>query len=120
QDIVTTTLTYDFNLLGHPWSTGWNLAWFRSDNRLTPSFEPGLPQGGQYNLDRIDAGAFLAFHHPFVEPGIEVRRISYTQDPLSANDYSATIVEFRLTRHFSSDPNPSVSAPRSRGRPCRR
>ena len=35
-----------------------------------------------------------------IEPGIEVRRISYSQDPLSQNDYDATIVLFRLTRRF--------------------
>ena len=100
EDVVTSTLTYDFTLLGHPWSTGWNLAWFLSENRLTPSFEPGLPQHAPYDLGRIDAGAFVAFHHPFLEPGIEVRRISYSQDPLSQNDYDATIVLFRLTRRF--------------------
>src|SRR6185295_4939656 len=100
EDVITSTLAYDFRLLGYPWSTGWNLAWFRSDSRLTPSFEPGLPKRGPYDLGRIDAGAFVAFHHPFLEPGIEVRRISYSQDPLSQNDYDATIVLFRLTRRF--------------------
>jgi hypothetical protein len=100
EDVVTTTLTYDFKLAGYAWSTGWNLAYFRSDNQLVPSFEPGLPSQGQYNLSRIDAGAFLAFHHPFIEPGIEVRRITYSQQPLTKNDYDATIVVFRLTRHF--------------------
>jgi hypothetical protein len=100
EDVVTTTLNYDFKLVGYAWSTGWNLAWFRSDNRLTPSFEPGLPARGRFDLSRFDAGAFLAWHHPFLEPGIEVRRITYSQDPLSRNDYKATIVVFRLTRHF--------------------
>jgi hypothetical protein len=100
EDVITSTLTYDFTLLGYPWSTGWNLAWFRSDNKLAPSFEPGLPQRGSYDLDRIDAGAFVAFHHPFLEPGIEARRISYSQNPLSRNDYDATILEFRVTRRF--------------------
>lgn len=100
EDVVTTTLTYDFKLLGHAWSTGWNLSWVRSDSRLTPFFEPGLPPRGRYDLDRIDAGAFLAFHHPILEPGIEVRRITYAQSPLDENDYGATIVVFRLTRRF--------------------
>jgi hypothetical protein len=100
EDVVTTTLTYDFTFVGHHWSTGWNLAWIQSDNRLTPSFEPGLPPQGRYDLNRIDAGAFLAFHHPFIEPGIEVRRITYSQQPLAGNDYDATIVVFRLTRRF--------------------
>jgi hypothetical protein len=100
EDVVTTTLTYDFKLAGYAWSTGWNLAYFRSDNQLVPSFEPGLPSQGRYDLSRIDAGAFLAWHHPFLEPGIEVRRITYTQEPLTKNDYDATIVVFRLTRHF--------------------
>src|SRR5262249_57686236 len=87
EGVITTTLNYDFNLVGYPWSTGWNLAWFQSDNRLTPLFEPGLPPRGRYDLSRVDAGAFLAFHHPFLEPAIEVRRITYSQDPLSRNDY---------------------------------
>jgi len=100
EDVVTTTLNYDFKLVGYPWSTGWNLAWFRSDNQLMPSFEPGLPPRGRYDLSRFDAGIFLNFHHPFIEPGIEVRRITYSQDPLSRNDYDATIVVFRLTRNF--------------------
>jgi hypothetical protein len=100
EDAVTSTLTYDFTLVGHPWSTGWNVAWIQSDERLTPSFEPGLPRKGRYDLSRIDAGAYLAFHHPFVEPGIDVRRITYSQRPLDGNDYDATIVLFRLTRRF--------------------
>ncbi len=100
EDVVTTTLTYDFKLIGYSWSTGWNLAWFRSDNRLMPSFEPGLPPQGRYDLSRFDAGVFLAFHHPFLEPAIEVRRITYSQRPLSRNDYDATIAVFRLTRRF--------------------
>jgi hypothetical protein len=100
EDVVTTTLTYDFQMLGHAWSTGWNLSWVRSDNRLVPLFEPGMPHQGRYDLDRIDAGAFLAFHHPTLEPGIEVRRITYSQAPLHGNDYDATIVVFRLTRRF--------------------
>ena len=98
--MVTTTLTYDFKLVGYPWSTGWNLAWFQSDNRLMPSFEAGLPPQGRYDLSRFDAGVFLAFHHPLIEPGIEVRRITYSQEPLSRNDYDATIAVFRLTRRF--------------------
>jgi hypothetical protein len=39
-------------------------------------------------------------HHSFLEPEIEVRRITYAQRPLSRNDYDATIVVFRLTRRF--------------------
>jgi len=100
EDVITTTLTYDFRLAGYSWSTGWNLAWFQSNNRLMPSFEPGLPPQKRYDLSRFDAGAYLAFHHPLIEPAIEVRRITYSQDPLSRNDYKATIAVFRLTRRF--------------------
>jgi hypothetical protein len=100
ESVVTTTLTYDFTLVGYSWSTGWNLAWFQSDNRLMPSFEPGLPPQGRYDLSRFDAGVFLAWHSPFLEPAIEVRRITYSQRPLSLNDYDATIAVFRLTRRF--------------------
>src|SRR5262249_5325159 len=100
ESVVTTTLTYDFKLVGYSWSTGWNMAWFQSNNRLMPSFEPGLPPQGRYDLSRFDGGVFLTFHYPFVEPGIEVRRITYAQAPLSRNDYDATIAVFRLTRGF--------------------
>jgi len=62
-------------LVGYTWSAGWNVAWVQSDERLTPSFEPGLPSRGRYDLSRIDAGANVTFHHPFLEPGIEVRRM---------------------------------------------
>jgi hypothetical protein len=96
--VTASTLAYDFSSsvrvvdgLESPGSL---------DSRLTPSLEPGLPKRGPYDLGRIDAGAFVAFHHPFLEPGIEVRRISYSQDPLSQNNYDATIVLFRLTRRF--------------------
>ena len=57
--MVTTTLNYDFKLAGYAWSTGWNLAWFQSDNRLMPSFEAGLPPQGRYDLSRYDGGVFL-------------------------------------------------------------
>src|SRR5262249_33921502 len=100
EDVITTPLNYDFRLAGYSWSTGWNLAWFQSNNRLMPSFESGLPPQKRYDLSRFDAGAFLAFHHPFIEPAIEIRRITYRQDPLSRNDYKATIAVFRLTRRF--------------------
>ncbi len=100
EDVVTSTLAYDFQLFGHAWSTGWNVAWVHSDDTLAPSFEPGLPANERWNLDRIDAGAFLTFRHPFVEPGIEVRRIEYEEPSRPGNDYDATIVLFRLTRRF--------------------
>lgn len=100
EDVVTSTLSYDFTLLRHGWSTGWNVAWIDAQNTLRPGFEPGLPPATGYDLDRIDAGVFLTFRHPFLEPGIEVRRIQYTQRPLRRNDYDATIAVFRLTRRF--------------------
>jgi hypothetical protein len=61
-----------------------------------------LPPRARYDLSRFDAGAFSAFHHPFLEPGIEARRITYSPDPLSRNEYDATIVVFRVTRRFDS------------------
>ena len=100
EDVVTTTLSYDFGLMGYSWTTGWNLSWFNSDTELVPNFEPGLPPNGLYDLSRFDGGAFLAFHNSFLEPEIDVRRITYTQRPLSRNDYDATIVVFRFTRRF--------------------
>lgn len=100
EDVVTSTLTYDFTLLGYGWQTGWNVAWVQSDDTLAPSFEPGLPASERWDLDRVDAGAFLTFRHPWVEPGIEVRRITYEEPSRPRNDYDATIVLFRLTRRF--------------------
>ncbi len=100
EDVVTSTLTYDFTLLGHGWSTGWNVAWVNSETTLAPGFEAGLPARAPWDLSRIDAGAFLTFRHPWIEPGIEVRRIEYTEPSRARNDYDATIVLFRLTRRF--------------------
>ena len=52
-------------------------------------------------MNRIDGGVFLTLHHPWVDPSVEVRRIDYDERVLSANDYQATIVTFRLTRRWS-------------------
>ena len=75
--------------------------------RTAGSWQAGSPESDASrvlpvvdDLSRFDGGAFLALHHFFLKPQIEVRRINYMQRPLSRNDYDATIVVFRLTRRF--------------------
>lgn len=100
EDVITSTLQYDFTLFAHGWSTGWNVVWVDSNDTLAPSFEPGLPANERWDVSRIDAGMFLTFRHPIVEPGIEVRHVTFSEPSRPRNDYEATIVTFRLTRRF--------------------
>ncbi len=102
EDILASQLAYDFGLLGQRWSTGWNVYWVNSEQVLRPRLETSGGARTHYDLSRIDAGAFLSWHHPWVEPGIAVRRIEYTEPQLPRNDYDATIVEITLTRRFGT------------------
>src|SRR5262249_26932564 len=102
EDVFVSQLTYAFGLLGQRWRTGWNVYYTTSNERLAPRLQGDLVGRSIFDLDRIDAGAFLAWIHPWVEPGIEVRRIEYTEASKPRNDYEATIVAMTLTRRFGS------------------
>jgi hypothetical protein len=104
EDVVASQLAYDFGLFGQRWATGWTLSWVDSDQTFRPRLEPGGGPHTRFDLSRIDAGAFLAWHHPWIEPGIEVRRIEYTEPQLPRNEYQATIVALTLTRRFGTAP----------------
>jgi len=102
EDIVASQMSYDFGIAGQRLSTGWTFSWADSEQTLRPRLESGGGQRTRYDLSRIDAGAFLTWHHRWLEPGIEVRRIEYTEPTLPANDYDATIVAFTVTRRFDT------------------
>jgi hypothetical protein len=100
EDVLVSTLQYDFGLLGQRWTTGWDVAFANANNVLEPRLETGGGSKTVFDLNRIDAGAFLTFHNKVLEPTVEVRRIDYNQRVLSLNDYDATIVLIKLTRRF--------------------
>jgi len=102
EDVVASQMSYDFGLAGQRWSTGWTFSWADSEQTLRPRLETGGGQRTRFDLSRIDAGAFLTWHHRWLEPGIEVRRIVYNEPSLPANDYDATIVAFTVTRRFDT------------------
>jgi hypothetical protein len=102
EDIVASQLVYDFGLAGQRWATGWTVSWVQSDQRLRPRLEPGGGERTRFDLGRIDAGAFLSWRHPWIEPAIEVRRIEYAEPQLPRNEYDATIVALTLTRRFGT------------------
>jgi hypothetical protein len=101
EDVLVTTLRYDFALLGQRWSTGGDLAWVKADTILRPRLEPGLAGRKFFDLTRIDGGVFLSLHHRLVEPSVEFRRIDYNERVLPQNDYRATMLVFKLTRRWS-------------------
>lgn len=100
EDIFTTDLQYDFGLLGQQWSTGFNVAYVNSSQRLAPNLEPGLAGYAPYDLDRVDGGAYLTWHGKWFEPSVEFRRIDYNQPAMAANDYRATILLFKIRKAF--------------------
>ena len=102
EDVLTSQVTYDFGLWGQRWSAGGHVYYVRGDQHWRPRFENGLQGDTLYDLDRVDGGATLTWHHPWIEPSIDVRRIDYTERVLSGNDYSATIVAITLTRRFGA------------------
>jgi hypothetical protein len=104
EDVVASQLAYDFGLVGQRFSTGWTVSWVQSQQSLRPRLEPTGGQRTRFDLGRIDAGAFLTWRHPWVEPSIEVRRIEYDEPQLPRNDYDATIVALTLTRRFGVAP----------------
>jgi len=104
EDVVASQLTYDFGLAGQRWAAGWNVSWIDSQQSLRPRLEPGGGGRTRFDLSRIDAGAFLTWRHPWIEPGVEVRRIEYVEPRLERNEYEATIVALTLTRRFGAAP----------------
>ncbi len=100
ENVLTSTLQYDFGFAGQQWSTGWNVAYVNATNALAPRFEPGMVGLSFFDLDRIDAGAFFTWHNRWVEPSLEFRRIDYSERVLPANDYRATIVSLKLRKAF--------------------
>lgn len=102
EDVVTSQITYDFGLWGQRWSTGCHVFYVQSDQHWRPRLEPGLGGRMLLDLDRIDGGASLTWHHAWVEPSVEVRVVDYRERVLSGNDYRATIVAVTLTRRFGA------------------
>jgi hypothetical protein len=101
EDVFTTDLRYDFTAVRQQWSVGGNVAYVNAGNDLAPRFEPGMQGLTAFDLSRVDGGFFLAWHHPFLEPSIEFRRIDYTERVLPRNDYRATIVALKIRKAFS-------------------
>jgi hypothetical protein len=101
ENVVTSTLRYDFAVIGQRWSGGWTFSWFDSDSTLRPRLETGGGTRTRYDLDRFDSGVFLTLVHDFLEPTVEFRYIDYAERPLGDNDYRATILVLRATKRFS-------------------
>ncbi len=101
EDIIVTQLRYEFMVRGLVWATGWDVAWVTADTTLRPNLEPGLLGRKVYDVDRLDAGTFLAVRHRLLEPSIEIRWVDYDERVLSRNDYRATIIAFKLTKRLS-------------------
>jgi hypothetical protein len=102
EDVLVSQLTYDFGLAGERWQSGWNVYYVQSDQQLRPRFAGDLVGRTAFDLDRVDAGAFLTWVHPWVEPTVEVRRIDYNEPGHPRNDYQATIIVVKLTRRFGT------------------
>ncbi|HLK10627.1 MAG TPA: hypothetical protein VKW76_04550 [Candidatus Binatia bacterium] len=101
EDVFTSSLRWDFSLLGQKWAAGSDVFYVDSNDTLRPSLEPGAGLRTAFDLRRVDGGVFLTWLHPLVEPGIEFRMIDYRERVLPQNDYRATIVVFRLTKRFN-------------------
>src|SRR5262249_31579757 len=59
EDVFTSTLQSAFNFATQQWSTGWNVVYVNATNALAPRFEPGMVGLSFFDLDRVDAGAFV-------------------------------------------------------------
>jgi hypothetical protein len=101
EDVFVSQLRYEFGTLGQKWSTGFDVAYVNAQNTLRPKLEPGLSGRKFFDLDRVDGGAYLAWHHRLIEPSVEFRMIDYNERVLPRNDYRATILVFKLTKRWS-------------------
>lgn len=100
ENTVVSVMRYDFRLLGQRWASGWSVSYVDTNDTLRPRLEEGGRSETRYDLDRVDAGWFLTWAHRLIEPTIEFRYIDYTQRPLAANDYRATILVLKATKRF--------------------
>ena len=100
EDVLTSTLQYDFPFAGQQFSTGWNVAYVSASNAMAPRFEPGMDGLSFFDLNRVDGGAFFTWHTRWIEPSMEFRRIEYTERVLPGNDYRATIFSLKLRKTF--------------------
>jgi hypothetical protein len=100
EDVLSTEARWDFALAGQRLSTGCDLAYVAANDSLRPRLEADAGFQTAYDLNRIDAGAYLTWHHRWLEPGIEVRRIEYDERVLGANDYDATVLVIKVTKRF--------------------
>jgi hypothetical protein len=102
EDVLTSQITYDFGLFGQRWSTGGHVFYVNSDQHWSPRFEASPGDVMLFELSRVDAGAFLTYRHPWIEPSLEFRIIHYNERVLPQNDYRATIISATLTKRFGS------------------
>jgi hypothetical protein len=101
EDVFLSELRYDVSRFGQRWSVGWDVAYVNANDTLRPNLEPGLAGRKFFDLDRIDGGAFVTWHHRIIEPTVEFRLIDYNERVLPRNDYRATMVTFKLTKRWS-------------------
>jgi len=102
EDVITSSLTWAFQLLDQSWTTGWTVNWFDSNQSLLPRLETTGSGRTTYDVERVDGSVFLRWLHPWIEPSVAFRYIDYRQRPLDGNDYRATLVTVMLTKRWSN------------------
>jgi len=102
EDVITSALTYAFQLMDQSWTTGWTVSWFDSNQSLLPRLETTGSARTTYDVERVDGSVFLRWHHRWIEPSVAFRYIDYQQRPLDVNDYQATLVTVALTKRWSN------------------
>ncbi len=101
EDVLVTQLRWDFRLAGQDWSCGGDFSLVDAKNLLRPRLESTGGSRTHYDLFRVDGGGFLALHHRWIEPALELRLVDYGERVLPRNDYRATIVAVKLTKRWS-------------------
>jgi hypothetical protein len=102
EDVITSSLTWAFQMLEQSWSTGWTVSWFDSNQSLLPHLETSGSGRTTYDVERVDGSVFLNWRHRWIEPSVSFRYIDYRQRPLGRNDYQATLVTVALTKRWSN------------------